>query len=61
MPEETEFKAMLEEFEGELKEKMEEQNKGSDLLKYISLTTAVIAVIAAIATLQSGIAFFRSA
>lgn len=54
MPEETEFKALMEEFEGELKEQKEEAQKSDGLLKLISFTTAIIAVIAAIATLESG-------
>ncbi len=54
MPEETEFKSMVEEFEENLKEQRQEQKEDSSFLKMASLSTAIIAVIAALATLQSG-------
>ena len=46
MPEETKFKALMEEFECELKEQKEKAQKSDWLLKLISFTTAVIATIA---------------
>ncbi|MBV8884959.1 MAG: DUF4337 domain-containing protein [Chroococcidiopsidaceae cyanobacterium CP_BM_RX_35] len=50
MPEETETKTLIEEFEEANKEKKEE----SGFFKRVSFSTAIIAVIAAIAGLESG-------
>jgi len=50
MPEETESKTLIEEFEETSKEKKEE----SSFFKQISFSTAIVAVIAAIASLESG-------
>jgi uncharacterized membrane protein YjjP (DUF1212 family) len=54
MPEETEFKTLVEEFEENLKEQRQERKEESGFLKMASLSTAIIAVIAALATLESG-------
>ena len=54
MPEETEFKSIVEEFQENLKDQRQEQKEESGFLKMASLSTAIIAVIAALATLQSG-------
>ncbi len=50
MPEETESKTLIEEFEETSKEKKEE----SSFFKQVSFSTAIVAVIAAIAGLESG-------
>jgi hypothetical protein len=42
MPEETEFKALMEQFEGNLKEQKEEAQKSDGFLKLISFTTAIM-------------------
>lgn len=54
MPEETELKTLVEEFEENLKEHRQERKEESGFLKMASLSTAIIAVIAAVATLESG-------
>ncbi|GAC1502088.1 MAG: hypothetical protein NVS2B14_14690 [Chamaesiphon sp.] len=51
MPEEAESKTLIEEFEETSKEQKEE----SSFLKRVSFSTAIVAVIAAIATLESGV------
>lgn len=45
MPEETEFKTLVEEFEENLKEQRQERKEESGFLKMASLSTAIIAVI----------------
>jgi acyl-coenzyme A synthetase/AMP-(fatty) acid ligase len=54
MPEENELKTLVEEFEENLKEQRQEQKEESSFLKMASLSTAIIAVIAALASLEAG-------